>query len=377
MLRLHRHGKIEIRSTLPLTQKTLPLVYTPGVAEVCREISQHPQKVFEYTTKGNSVAIVTDGSRVLGLGNIGAEASLPVMEGKALLFKELAQIDAFPLCLNTQNSQEIIDTVRFIAPSFGGINLEDIATPRCFEIEDALQDLGIPVLHDDQHGTAIAVLAGLINACLVTKKRFEDLTVVINGAGAAGMAIARLLSCVHTHYTCKRVHHIVMCDREGIIYRGRPHLTSYKRKLLSFTNKDYLRGSLLAALNHADVFIGVSTGKALHQDMIRAMNTQPIIFALANPTPEIMPSEAYHAGAAIVATGRSDFPNQINNALVFPGFFRGLLDSGASHVTEKMKISAAYALAQTLRKPQKNRILPSLFDTRVVKNIARAVMNAA
>lgn len=374
-LELHKKGKLEVKSKIKLTSGNLRLAYTPGVAEVSKEIYKHPRKIFDYTIKRNCVAIVTDGSAVLGLGNIGAEASLPVMEGKAVIFKEFAGIDAFPICLKTQKVNEIVNIVKNISTVFGGINLEDISAPRCFEVEGKLQNLGIPVMHDDQHGTAVVVLAGLINSCKVVKKRFEDLKIVVNGAGAAGTAISRLLSCTNIHdKICKSVSDIIVCDRHGTIYEGRKNLNKHKMNLAKNTNRTKIKGKLIDALEGADVFIGVSTGNLLNEEMIKKMNKNSIVFAMANPVPEIMPEKARKAGAKIVATGRSDFSNQINNALAFPGIFRGALDSGAKQITDKMKLNAAYALANAIRKPNQNRILPDLFDKSIVKNIARAIM---
>lgn len=315
---------------------------------------------------------------MLGLGNIGAAAAIPVMEGKAALFKKFAGIDAFPVCLD--NSANIAATIRNIAPVFGGINLEDIAAPRCFEIEEELQDLGIPVMHDDQHGTAIAVLAGLLNACKVTKKEFEDLSIVISGAGAAGYAVARLLRCIgYNPDMCTSVKEMIVCDRKGIIHRRRPGLygNKYKFILADETNGSGREGTLADALEGADVFIGVSAGGIVSGDMIRRMNDDPIVFAMANPVPEIMPEEAKQAGAAIVATGRSDFSNQINNALVFPGIFRGALDAYATRISDEMKVAAAHALAGYVRRPTKEHIIPRLLDRDVTIEIANEVSSAA
>lgn len=377
VLEAHRRakGKIAITAKIPLkTKRDLSIAYTPGVAEVSKVIAKNKKKVYEYTMKGNAVAIVTDGSAVLGLGNLGPEAALPVMEGKSLLFKKFANIDAFPICLKTQDCDEIVNIVKNISPGFGGINLEDISAPRCFEIEERLQNLSIPVFHDDQHGTAIAVVAGLINASKVVKKRFKDLHIVINGAGAAGTAIAKLIAGIGKHHRwCESIRDIMVCDRHGIIYKGRRGLNKYKKQLANMTNKKNKKGSLKDALEGADVFIGVSAGNLLKPEWIKKMNKDPIIFALANPTPEIMPHKAKKAGAKVIATGRSDFPNQINNALVFPGIFRGALDARIHHVTHKMKIRAAEALASCVKKPHKNDIIPSALDKRVVKKIANAI----
>lgn len=377
VLLLHKRGKLEVKSKIPLkTRKTLSLAYTPGAAEVVKEISKNKNKVYSYTLKRNSVAIITDGSSVLGMGNVGAEAAIPVMEGKAIIFKEFANIDAFPICLKTQIPKEIISIVKNISPVFGGINLEDISAPKCFEIEKKLQNIGIPVMHDDQHGTAIVVLAALINACKITSKKFEDLKVVVAGAGAAGTAISRLLVCADQHNEiCKSTGIIIVCDSLGAIYKGRKNLSPHKKQLAKITNRENFTGNLEEALNKADAFIGVSRGNILKENMIKKMNKKPIIFALANPIPEISPRKAKKAGAAIIATGRSDFPNQVNNALAFPGIFRGALDSHAKKITSKMKLSAAYALAKTIKHPTRNKILPSIFDKNIVKNIAKKVMN--
>ncbi|MBI4021266.1 MAG: NADP-dependent malic enzyme [Candidatus Aenigmarchaeota archaeon] len=380
-LDLHRRlrGKIEIHSKIQVTdRKTLSLVYTPGVAAVSTAIAEAPEKAYDYTMKGNAVAIVTDGSAVLGLGNIGAEAALPVMEGKALIFKAFAGIDAIPLCFKDQNPREIIDAVKNIAPGFGGINLEDIKAPECFDIEAALQGIGIPVMHDDQHGTAIVILAGLINAAKVVGKRLEDLRIVVNGSGAAGTAVAKLLSCVgYDRRICTSVKEIIVLDSKGIIHRKRPDLNPYKRELVGFTNPAGVQGGLEDALCGADVFIGVSTGKVLPAASIRRMAKQPIVFAMANPTPEIMPDLARNAGAAVVGTGRSDFPNQVNNALVFPGIFRGALDARATVINSEMKLAAAYALAKCVPHPTAEKILPEIFDKSIVLRIAAAVAQAA
>ncbi|MEK6828770.1 MAG: NADP-dependent malic enzyme, partial [Nanoarchaeota archaeon] len=358
------------------TRKTLSLAYTPGVAEVVKEISKNKNKVYSYTLKRNSVAIVTDGSSVLGMGNVGAEAAIPVMEGKAIIFKEFANIDAFPICLKTQIPKEIISIVKNISPVFGGINLEDISAPKCFEIEKKLQNIGIPVMHDDQHGTAIVVLAALINACKITSKKFEDLKVVVAGAGAAGTAISKLLVCADQHNEiCKSTGNIIVCDSLGSIYKGRKNLEQHKKQLAKITNQENFIGSLEEAVTKADAFIGVSRGNILKENVIKKMNKKPIIFALANPIPEIDPMRAKRGGAAIIATGRSDFPNQVNNALAFPGVFRGALDAHAKKITNKMKLSAAYALAKTIKHPTKSKILPSIFDKNVVKNIAKKVMD--
>ena len=352
-LELHKKlkGKISIENKLNIrTKKELSLVYSPGVAIPCIEINKNPETVYDYTMKGNTVAIVSDGSAVLGLGNIGPAAAIPVMEGKAMLFKKFANINAFPICLDTQDTQEIIDAVKNIAPVFGGINLEDIAAPKCFEIEEKLQDLGIPVFHDDQHGTAIVALAAIINSAKVVGKQLKDMTVVINGAGAAGVAIAKLLRCVEheNNLTCIPVKEIIMCDTKGIIHRQRTDLNDSKKAILSFTNFSNIEGDVHKALEGADVFVGVSSGGILTVEDISKMATKPIILAMANPTPEIMPADALLGGAWIVGTGRSDFPNQVNNVLGFPGIFRGALDARAKRITPAMKIAAAHAIAAHL-----------------------------
>lgn len=376
-LELHRRcaGKIGIAPKCEVrTADDLALVYTPGVAAVAQAIHARPSLVRELTMKRNSVAIVSDGSAVLGLGNIGPEAALPVMEGKALLFKQLADIDGIPIVLRTQSAQEIIAAVTAIAPTFGGINLEDIASPVCFEVEDALQDLGIPVFHDDQHGTAIVLLAALMNAAKVVGKRLDQLTIVINGAGAAGIAITKLLRCIGNEpQRCLPVGEIFVCDSQGIIARTRGDLNHVKQQLLNCTNRGDRQGSLRDALQGADVFIGVSKGNLLSAADISVMNAHPIIFAMANPTPEIMPDVAREAGAAVIGTGRSDFPNQVNNALAFPGIFRGALDAGATRITEPMKLKAAFALAACVPSPTAQHILPHSLDRTVVTAVAAAV----
>lgn len=382
-LHLHRYlkGKIGIRNKMDVrTQEHLSLVYSPGVAAPCLEIQKNPESVWDYTMKSNCVAIVTDGSAVLGLGNLGAEASIPVMEGKAMLFRRFGGINAFPICLNTQNVDEIVETVRRIAPVFGGINLEDIAAPRSFEVEERLQDLGIPVFHDDQHGTAIVVLGALINAAKLVGKRLEDLSVVINGAGAAGIAIAKLLRCVdhgEDNSVCTPVKEMIICDSKGIVHKDRDNLNDAKIKALGFTNLNHKKGSLKDALVGADVFVGVSMGNLLTAEDIKTMAKDSIIFALANPTPEIMPEEAYKGGAAIVGTGRSDLPNQVNNVLGFPGIFRGALDARATHITPNMKLAAAYAIAESISSPSKDMIIPPALDEIVAYKVAKAVKEAA
>lgn len=381
-LQLHEqyHGKLEIRSKVPLeTRRDLSRAYTPGVAEVCRAIQKDRNLAYRYTLKRNSVAIVTDGSAVLGLGNIGGYAAIPVMEGKAILFKKFAGIDAFPICFESAHT-DFPDQVRNIAPVFGGINLEDIAAPRCFEIEEALQDIGIPVMHDDQHGTAITVLAALLNSCRATKKNFEDLHIVVCGAGAAGYAITRLLRCIgYNPDVCQSVRDIMVCDTQGIIHRARKGLynNKYKFILADETNRTGRSGTLSDAMEGADVFIGVSGPGVLTEEMVRRMNDQPIIFAMANPVPEIMPDAARRAGAALVGTGRSDYPNQINNALAFPGVFRGALDAFATRITDEMKVAAAHALAGYIPHPTREHILPTILDREVTRAIAIAVKKAA
>ena len=365
-------GKVAIQSKMPLeTRDDLSLAYTPGVAQPCLDIAENRELAYDYTFKQNTVAVVSDGSAVLGLGNIGPEASLPVMEGKAVLFKKFANIDAIPIVLASQDTEEIITAVKMIAPTFGGINLEDISAPRCFEIEKRLkEELNIPVMHDDQHGTAVVTLAGMINALKVTGRKFDKLRVVINGAGAAGMAIIHLLREMG-------VKQIIMCDSRGIIYRGRDNLTPIKQELAGITNGDNIKGSLEDAVKGSDVFIGVSVPGVLSPNMVRTMSKNPIIFAMANPVPEIMPAEANQAGAKIIATGRSDFPNQINNVLAFPGIFRGLLDARSSGLTNEMYIAAAYAIAEQVTEPNEDQIIPSAFDENVAIAVAEAVKKCA
>ena len=381
-LRLHKNlkGKIRVQTKMDVrTKDDLSLVYSPGVAAPCREIHKDPEKVWDYTIKSNTVAIVSDGSAVLGLGNIGAAASIPVMEGKAMLFKRFAGIDAFPICLDTQDVDEIVETVRRIAPVFGGVNLEDISAPRSFEVESRLQNLGIPVFHDDQHGTAIVVLAGLLNAARVVKKNLFQLKVVINGAGAAGVAITRLLRCVdhEENSACISVKEVIVCDSKGVIHGGRDDLNSSKQELLQYSNLEQKKGNLQDALVDADVFIGVSVGNILKAEDIQTMAKDPIIFALANPTPEIMPDEAYRGGAAIVGTGRSDLPNQVNNVLGFPGIFRGALDARARQITADMKLAAAFSIADCVPHPTKENIIPATLNEQVAWKVAEAVKLAA
>lgn len=365
---LHKkgRGKISTELTVPLNNREdLSLAYTPGVAAVSLEIAKHPETVWDYTIKGHTVAVVTDGSAVLGLGDIGPEAAMPVMEGKAALFKHFAGIDAFPICLAERDTNKIIDIVRALAPTFGGINLEDIGAPRCFVIEDALQDIGIPVMHDDQHGTAVVVLAGLINAAKVVGKDLASLRVVISGAGAAGSAIARLLA--------PKVTDILMIDSRGIIFEGRGDLDEYKQRWAKITNKEKKSGSLQEALKGADVFIGVSKANLLTAEDVKVMAEKSIIFAMANPNPEIMPEEAKAGGAYVIATGRSDYPNQVNNVLSFPGLFKGALESKAPKITDEMKIAAAEALAGLVKNPNPEEIIPGPFDPGVVEAVSSAV----
>jgi malate dehydrogenase (oxaloacetate-decarboxylating) len=365
-------GKFAITSRAKLkTRGDLALAYTPGVALPAKAIAQNPALVYDYTRKHNTVAVVTDGSAVLGLGNIGPLASLPVMEGKCVLFNELAGVDAFPIALDTQDTDEIVRTLEVIAPMFGGINLEDISAPRCFEVERRLQQkLSIPVMHDDQHGTSMAVLAALINALRVVSKQIQKIRVVISGAGAAGDAIARLLLAAGAR-------DIVILDSKGIIYEGRPGLDAEKSDLARITNRTKLTGSFGEALKNADVFIGVSRGNILKAEVVKTMAPGAIVFAMANPEPEILPQDAKRAGAAVVATGRSDFANQVNNSLIFPGFFRGLLDGRIKTITTEMQFAAAKALAGCVKKPTANQILPGPLDKSVARVVARAVQKAA
>ena len=381
-LNLHRSlkGKIRVAPKIDVRSKDdLSLVYSPGVAEPCRAIAADPDNAYIYTIKSNTVAIVTDGSAVLGLGDIGAAASIPVMEGKAMLFKRFANIDAFPICLDTQDTDKIVETVRLISPVFGGVNLEDISAPRSFEIEQRLQDIGIPVFHDDQHGTAIVTLAGLLNGSKLVGKKMSELTVVINGAGAAGIAIARLLKAVDNPDSplATPVKDIIMCDSKGIISRDRKDLNFAKEEVLAFTNAGNRTGDLRTAIRGADVFIGVSVANLLDRNDIATMAPNSIIFAMANPTPEIMPAEARAGGAAIVGTGRSDLPNQINNVLGFPGIFRGALDARAPRITPNMKLAAARAIADHIREPHVDRVIPPTLDEQVAWRVADEVRRVA
>jgi malate dehydrogenase (oxaloacetate-decarboxylating) len=376
---LHMHrinkGKLESKSKVPVRNAhDLSLAYSPGVAEPCKDIYEKPESVYEYTMKGNMVAVVSDGTAVLGLGNIGPEAALPVMEGKAVLFKSFAGVDAFPICLNTTDVDKIIETVKLLEPTFGGVNLEDIAAPNCFVIEERLKkETNIPIFHDDQHGTAIVTAAGLVNALKITGKKMTEIKVVANGAGAAGIAIIKLL------YSYG-VRDIIMCDTKGAIYEGRPvGMNDVKAEVAKYTNRDSMAGSLADVMKGADVFIGVSVAGALTKEMVQSMNPDPIIFAMANPNPEIMPDEAKAAGAKVVGTGRSDFPNQVNNVLAFPGIFRGALDVRATHINEKMKIAAVEAIAELITDDELNAdyVIPGPFDPRVAPNVAAAVAKAA
>lgn len=376
-LNLHQinRGKLETVSKVQLqSPRDLSLAYSPGVAEPCKVIYDRPEMVYDYTMKGNTVAIVTDGTAVLGLGNIGPEAALPVMEGKAVLFKSFAGVDAFPICIGTNDIDKIVETVKLLEPTFGGVNLEDIASPHCFEIEERLKrEINIPVFHDDQHGTAIVTLAGLMNALKLTGRKIHEIKVVINGAGAAGIAIIKLLF----HYG---VRDIIMCDTKGAIYEGRPNgMNMLKEEVAKITNREGKKGSLQEIIQGTDVFIGVSAGGVLTKDMVRSMNPNPIIFAMANPIPEIMPEEAIDAGAAVIGTGRSDYPNQVNNVLAFPGIFRGALDVRATAINEEMKQAAVEAIANLISDEQLSHdyVIPNPFDPRVAPRVAQAVAKAA
>ena len=376
---LHMHrinkGKLETVSKVEVkTAEDLSLAYSPGVAEPCKEIFEAPEMVYEYTMKGNTVAVVSDGTAVLGLGNIGPEAALPVMEGKAVLFKSFAGVDAFPICLNTTDVDKIVETVKLLEPTFGGINLEDIAAPNCFEIEERLKmEMNIPIFHDDQHGTAIVTVAGLINALKLAGKSLSEIKVVTNGAGAAGIAIVKLL----IEYG---VREIIMCDSKGAIYEGRPvGMNAIKNQIAKVTNHNKISGNLSEVIGGADVFIGVSVAGGLTAENVKRMNSDPIIFAMANPTPEIMPDEAKKAGALVIGTGRSDFPNQVNNVLAFPGIFRGALDVRATQINEEMKMAAVEAIV-SLVKPEElnaNYVIPGPFDPRVAPAVAASVAKAA
>ena len=367
---LHRkhQGKLAIQSKVPLiNRQDLSLAYTPGVAEVCRVIAKDKSEAMALTLKGNTVAVITDGSAILGLGNLGPEAALPVMEGKCILFKEFAGVDASPICLDTQDTEEIIKTIKYLAPVFGGINLEDISAPRCFEIEERLRaELDIPVFHDDQHGTATVVLAALINALRISRLDKDRAKLVVSGSGAAGVAVTKLL-------LAYGFHNIIVCDRDGAIYEGRSNLNPIKQELAILTNKSKVSGGLAEAIVGSDIFIGVSAPDILTEEMIKTMSPHPIIFALANPVAEISPEAAKRAGALIVATGRSDYPNQINNVLVFPGIFRGALDNRVKQITDAMLIKAAENLAALVPEPTPDSILPSALDKGAAQAVAAAI----
>ncbi len=374
-LALHKKhkGKIEIISKVPLkTKEDLSLAYTPGVAEVCRVIAKDQKQINTYTMRGNMVAVVTDGSAVLGLGNIGPYAAMPVMEGKAALFKEFANVDAFPICLNTQDPEKVVEMIKLLEPTFAGINLEDISAPNCFYIEERLKkEMNIPVFHDDQHGTAIVVLAALLNALKIVKKNIKDIKIVVNGAGAAATAVSKLL--IKAGVPAGKM---IIVDSKGSIYEGREGLNSAKEEMAKITNKKKVAGLLDIAIQDADVFIGVSVAGALKKEWTEGMAENPIVFAMANPNPEISYEDAKVTKIAVFGTGRSDYPNQINNVLVFPGIFRGALDSGATKITEEMKLAAAYAIASLVKKTELNAnyIIPSPLDRRVSKTVAKAVM---
>ncbi len=375
-LRLHEEkvGKIEVVSKVKVeNREDLSLAYTPGVAEPCLKIHEEPENVFKYTAKGNLVAVVTDGTAVLGLGDIGPEAAMPVMEGKAILFKEFANVDAFPICLASKDVEEIVKAVKLISPTFGGINLEDIASPRCFEIEERLKrELDIPVFHDDQHGTAIVVVAGVINALKLVKKKVEECTIVVNGAGAAGVAITKMLLKMGPK-------DILLCDRQGILFEGSPDNNDHKEEMARLTNRNNKQGLLTDAMAGADVFIGVSAANVVSAEMVKSMAKDSIIFAMANPVPEILPNIAKEAGARVVGSGRSDFPNQVNNVLAFPGVFRGALDVRAREINEEMKLAAAYAIAEIIDEGEltEEYVIPDAFDKRVAEGVAKAVAKAA
>ena len=375
-LQFHKQlrGKLEVSSRVKITnEKDLSLAYTPGVAEPCREIHKDPSTAYLYTRKWNTVAVISDGTAVLGLGDIGPLASLPVMEGKSILFKEFADVDAFPIVLDTKDVNEIVETVVRIAPTLGGINLEDISAPRCFEIEKKLKErLNIPVFHDDQHGTAIIVLSGLMNALKIVNKKVEDLKIIVNGAGSAGTAITKLL----LSYGAKN---IIVCDRDGALNRNSTYSNPYFTELSNITNPNNESGLLCDVIKNADVFIGVSAPNIVSKEMVTSMNSDSILFAMANPTPEIFPDDAKSAGAKVIGTGRSDFPNQINNVLAFPGIFRGALDVRATEINEEMKIAAAHAIADSVSDEElnPNYIIPKAFNLDVQKRVAQAVKDAA
>ena len=375
-LRVHEQmkGKLSIKSRVAVQDKEdLSVAYTPGVAEPCKKIAENKDDVYKYTIKGHTVAVVSDGTAVLGLGDIGPEAAMPVMEGKSVLFKEFGGVDAFPICLDTKEPEEIIKTVKYLAPTFGGFNLEDISSPRCFEIEERLkEDLDIPVFHDDQHGTAIVVTAGIINSLKIVKKEWKDLKIVVAGAGAAGLSVCKLLQ----HFGPDD---IILTNRKGAVYEGRPDLNPVVAKMAKITNKHKKQGSLADVLVDADIFIGVSGANLVTKEMVKTMKKDAIVFALANPIPEIMPEDAFEGGARIVATGRSDFPNQINNVLVFPGLFRGALMVRSRKIVDDMKVAAARALASLVSDRELNEkyIIPEVFDKRCAKVIAEEVATVA
>ena len=375
-LEMHENhgGKVSIQSKVEVKSKDdLSTAYTPGVAEPCLKIKENPKDVYKYTCKSNMVAVVSDGTAVLGLGNIGAAASIPVMEGKSILFKEFGGVDAFPICINTMDIDDIVKTVKLLEPVFGGINLEDINSPRCIEIENRLkEELDIPVFHDDQHGTAIIVSAGILNAAKLAEKKIEDLEIVINGAGSAGMAIAKMLLNLN-------VKNVVLCDINGAIHENSKDINWAQKEMLEVTNKNNEVGTLVDIIKNKDVFIGVSAPKMVTKEMVETMADKAIVFAMANPTPEIFPDEAKAGGAFIVGTGRSDFPNQVNNVLAFPGIFRGALDVRAREINEEMKVAAAYAIADVVRENEltPDYVLPDAFNKNVVENVAKAVREAA
>lgn len=365
-------GKLEIKVIVPLrNKKDLSVQYTPGVAEPCRRIAKNKDLAYEYTWKGNTIAVITDGSAVLGLGDIGGAAGMPVMEGKCALFKKFGGINAVPICIDSRDSDEIIKIIKAISPSFGGINLEDISAPRCFEIEEKLiEDLEIPVFHDDQHGTAIVCLAGLINALKVVGKKISEVKIVISGAGSAGIAITKL-------FLKYGFRNIILQDSKGLIYEGREGLNSYKQEIAKVTNREKIKGGIANGLKGADVFIGVSQPKIVTKEMVKLMAGDAIIFAMSNPDPEIDPRDAKKGGAKIYASGRSDYPNQINNVLAFPGIFKGALECRARRITDKMKIAAAEALAKMVKKPSASKIIPGVFEKGVSEVVARAVIALA
>ncbi len=376
-LKMHKEhqGKLGIYSKVAVhNAKDLSLAYSPGVAEPCLDIYADETKVYDYTSKGNLVAVVSNGTAVLGLGNIGPKAAMPVMEGKAVLFKSFADVDAFPICLATSDTDKIVETVKLLEPTFGGVNLEDIAAPQCFEIEDRLREAcDIPVFHDDQHGTAIVTAAGLINALKLADKKIEDIRVAVNGAGSAGVAIVKLLLSMD-------VKDVILCDTKGIIYDGRPvGMNRFKDEMARMTNREQKQGTLAEALIDADVFVGVSAAGAVTKEMVCSMHRDPIIFAMANPVPEIMPAEAKEGGALVVGTGRSDFPNQVNNVLAFPGIFRGALDVRAKEINEEMKLAAVFAIADLItdKELHADHVIPDPFDPRVAAHVAAAVAYAA